>query len=82
MSKVARQAQQRAVAGASALMGPRGHASCDHAQFENANASIEWSSAKGLQLLRPPDGQALHVIRCVGHREQTCANRLLGSILV
>lgn len=81
MSKVARQAQQRVVAGASALMGPRGHASCNHARFENANASSEWSSAKGPQLLRLLAGQALHVIRCVGHRGQTCANRLLGSIL-
>ncbi|KAJ4991451.1 hypothetical protein SVAN01_03098 [Stagonosporopsis vannaccii] len=52
-------------------MGPRGHALCDHAQFENANASSEWSSAKGPQLLRPLAGQALHVIRCVGHRDST-----------
>lgn len=43
--------QQHAVAGASALMGPHGHALCDHARFEDANASREWNSAKGPQLL-------------------------------
>jgi hypothetical protein len=62
--------------GASALKGPRGHALCDHTRFENVNASSEWNSAKGPQLLRSLAGQTLHVIRYVGHREQTCANRL------
>lgn len=81
MSKVARQAQQRAVAGASALMGPRGHALCDNGSFENANASSEWDTTQDPLHLRPLAGQALHVIRSVGHREQTCTNRLLGSIL-
>lgn len=54
---------------------------CNHTRFENANASSEWNFAKGPQHLRPLAGQALHVIRYVGHREQTCANRVLGSIL-
>lgn len=62
-------------------MGPHGHALCDHARFVDANASREWDSAKGSQLLRSLAGQALQVTHCVGHREQTRTNRLQGSIL-
>jgi hypothetical protein len=82
MSKVARQAQQRAVAGASALMGDLTATPCaTHEPIRDANASSEWDSAKGPQLLRPLAGQALQVIRYIDHGEQTRANRLRGSIL-
>lgn len=73
--------QQRAVVGGISTYGTSRPRLVRPRPFENANASREWNSVKGPQLLRLLAGQALHVTHCVGHREQTRANRLQGSIL-
>lgn len=82
MSKVARQAQQRAVAGASALMGAsRPRLVPPTSRFEmrtpQANGTLQRARRFCVRWL----ARLSQVIRCVGHGEQTRANRLRGSIL-